>query len=156
MALIHSLSIFAAPVDLIGDEAPDFALHSLDHGNVRISEFRGEVVVLNFWSDWCGKCSRLMPALKTLHNDHADAELQVIAVDVDGAVDSARQLSADHALEFPVLLDTNQRVSRDYDLKRLPVTLLIDREGTIRFMQQGSGEEAEKTLAAEVALLLAE
>lgn len=156
MPLICSFSIFAAPVDLIGNDAPDFALRSLEHGNIRISEYRGEVVVLNFWSDWCGKCSRLLPALKTLHNNHASDELRVVTVDVDGAVESARQLAADYALDFPVLLDTKQRISREYDLNRLPVTLLLDREGTVRFVQQGAGEEAEELLATEVALLLVE
>ena len=74
----------AAPDELVDSAAPDFALRSVADGNVRLSEFRSNVVVLNFWSGWCGPCGQVLPALNNLQTQHQSAGLQVIAVDVKG------------------------------------------------------------------------
>ncbi len=138
----------AAPVDFIGTPAPDFALRSANGPNLRLSEFRTDVVVLNFRADWCGQCSRTVAALAELQTQHAAAGLQVLTVDVDG--------HAGHAVDdLPLLLDEQQAVSRLYDIKRLPVTVLIDRDGRVRHVYDKANDNAA-ALAANVAVLLAE
>lgn len=156
VALVGSFSIYASPVDLIGEAAPDFVLRSLDNGNIRISEYRSQVVVLSFRSDWCGKCDQLLPVLNDLQASHGKEELQVLAIDVDGDREDARELLEEHSLSFPLLLDEHQQVSRNYDLNRLPVTLLIDREGAVRSVHRGANAEVKQQLSTGLAALLAE
>jgi peroxiredoxin len=146
----------SAPSELLGSVAPDFVLRSVADGNVRLSEYRSDVVVLNFWSDWCGQCGRLMPVLNELNEQHKSSGLRVLSVDVDGEPDAAAKLAQELSLNFPLLLDAGQQVSRAYDLKRLPLTLLIDREGVVRLVQQGATGESPERLVAEVAAMLGE
>ena len=141
---------------LLGNPAPDFALKSTDGPNLRLSEYRSGVVVLTFWSDWCGKCADIAPLLNDLSEQYGDTDLQVLAVDVDGKAAEARELSSGTALDYPLLLDTRQRVSRLYDLKRLPFTVVIDREGRVRHVQNGFKGDAAGELRREVAALVAE
>lgn len=147
-------ALVADTADLIGSPAPDFALKSVSGPNLRLSEHRPDVVVLNFWSDWCGKCADAVAALNTLNQQHAADGLRVLTVDVDGK--HGEHLAADANLSYPVLLDVKSRVSKSYDLSRLPITVLIDREGTVRFVQKGFKDDAGQQLRAEVAALLNE
>jgi len=144
----------AGTADFIGSPAPDFALPSAGGKNLRLSEYRSDVVVLNFWAEWCGKCGDAVAALDLLHDQHAAEGLRVFTVDVDGNRNS--DLVSDTGVGYPVMLDIKSQVSKTYDLNRLPVTVLIDREGTVRFVQKGFKGEAEQQLRAEVTALLSE
>ena len=152
-ALLPAL-LSAGTTKLVGSPAPDFALPSAGGSNLRLSEYRSDVVVLNFWADWCGKCSDAVAALDVLHDRHAAEGLRVFTVDVDGNRHS--DLVSDTGVGYPVLFDIDSRVSKTYDLNRLPVTVLIDREGTVRFVQKGFKGEAGQQLIAEVTALLSE
>ncbi len=154
--LLFASPVNASPDELIGAVAPDFALRSAQHGNIRISEYRSQVVVLSFRSDWCGKCNNLLPLLNELQARHASADIQVLAVDVEGDPEHVRELLAEQTIDFPLLLDARQQVSRDYDLARLPVTLVIDRAGTVHSVRQGAKAETARQLQADVAALLAQ
>ncbi|MBT8423158.1 MAG: TlpA family protein disulfide reductase [Gammaproteobacteria bacterium] len=148
------VALSAGTAELIGVTAPDFALPSTTGKNLRLSEYRSDVVVLNFWAEWCGKCNDAVQTLDTLSRQHQADGLRVFAVDVDG--EHGAHLAAKAGLSYPVLLDIRSEVSKTYDLKRLPVTVLIDREGTVRFVQNGFKGEAERQLRAEVTALLSE
>jgi peroxiredoxin len=140
-----------------GEAAPDFALRSLDGKNLRLSEFRSEVVVLNFWAPWCNKCRKSSSALNDLYQIHKDAGLHVLSIDVGANAADARDYAAELNLTYPVLPDNQQsEVSKAYDPGRLPLTLLIDRAGNIRFIHAGSESVSNQLIAAEVAALLAE
>jgi len=139
-----------------GSPAPDFALRSLAGKNLRLSEYRSEVVVLNFWSSWCRKCQQAMPVLEDLYKQHGDNGLNVLAVGVEGLFDKSSEMAGELGLEFPVLIDERQEVSRLYDLNKLPLTLVIDRAGNVRYTHEGFGGDSGAEIAAEVAELLAE
>jgi len=146
----------ASPAKLVDGPAPDFALRSTAGRNLRLSEFRSEVVVLNFWSKWCGKCGPAMSSLERLHREYADADVNVIGVAVEGKPEKAAAAVAEYGLTYPMLLDATQQVSKQYDLSRLPATLVIDREGTVRSFYQGSDAGSQPQLAADVSALLAD
>jgi len=119
----------AAPT--VGAPAPDFALKDLAGRNQRLSEFRGEVVVLTFWASYCGPCRTALQSAATAVTAAAGAPV-VLGVSLDRDVARATSVAASLGLEFPSLLDAGQSVSRLYDVQHLPLTLLIDREGTVR------------------------
>jgi peroxiredoxin len=152
--LLISPLLVAGTTGLIGKPAPDFALKSVAGPNLRLSEYRSDVVVLNFWSNWCGKCINAVNALEELNRQHRSSGLRVFTIDVDGR--NGAQLAKEVDPGYPVLLDVKSLVSKAYDLSRLPITVLIDREGTVRFVQKGFKGNAEHQLQAEVLALLDE
>jgi len=128
-ALFFPLLAHAVPSN--GAAAPDFALKDLAGRNQRLSEFRGDVVVLTFWASWCGPCRDALRSVGEAAAASASAPV-VIGVSLDGDAARAASVAASLGLRFPSLLDAAQVVGRLYDVQHLPLTLLIDREGVVR------------------------
>jgi peroxiredoxin len=146
----------ASSASVIGEAAPDFALPSLHDGNLRLSEYRSEVVVLAFWASWCAHCNQAMPLYKSLYRQYQTSGLQVLTVAIDGEPDIAKQLVEDFGLEFPILLDRDHQVSRMYELGKMPMTVVIDREGRVVFIDSGFRGDSVKRIATEVSGLMEE
>jgi peroxiredoxin len=146
----------ASSASVIGEAAPDFALPSLHDGNLRLSEYRSEVVVLAFWASWCARCNQAMPLYKSLYRQYQTSGLQVLTVAIDGEPDVAEQLVEDFSLEFPILLDKDHQVSRMYELGKMPMTVVIDREGRVVFIDSGFRGDSVKRIATEVSGLMEE
>jgi peroxiredoxin len=123
----------AATLGLIGHNAPDFALPAVVGSNVRLSEYRGQAVIISFWSSRCSVCARQLMLLDRLYSTYRSAGLIVIAVSVDDDPVHAEQYARAHAGGFPLLLDSAKTVSRAYAIDRLPSTVLIDRSGIVRY-----------------------
>lgn len=146
LALLLALPAAAAGIvaALTGREAPDFALRAVGASNVRLSEHRGEVVVIAFWGSRCATCPAQLAALDRIATTYRSAGLRVLAVSVDD--DQARALEFARARKagFPMLLDPGKTVSRSYRIEILPTAVIIDRSGTVRhvFRDFGSGHEA--------------
>lgn len=117
--------------------APDFTLPGLSGDNVRLQEYRGKVVLINFWASWCGPCRQEMPILDRIHKRYEPAGFTVLGVNVEDEQDKARQIADRLGVSFPLLFDEGQRVSEDYDLKAMPYTVLVDRDGQIRYIHHG-------------------
>ena len=127
---------FAAepPYALVGRAAPDFALHAVVGDNVRLSEHRGEVVVLNFWSSRCTSCRTQLAALNRSFGTYRSAGLSVYGVGVDDDPVQAQDFARTARVDFALLLDPAKTVSRSYQVDNLPMTVLIDRNGTVRYV----------------------
>ena len=125
--------------------APDFALKSLSGNNVRLSELRGQVVLVNFWASWCGPCRQEMPLLDQLHNQYKPLGFTVLGVNVEQNSDAARHYLKDLAVHFPVLLDSTNTASKAYDVQVMPTTVIVDRNGDVRYVHKGyaAGDEAK-------------
>jgi peroxiredoxin len=140
-----------------GSPPPDFSLRSLDEENLRLSEYRSEVVILNFWAPWCGKCLEALQSLDALYADYREAGLQVLSVTVEGPPEDIREHLSGTGISFPVLTDDDYKsVSRMYDLGKLPLTLLIDREGNLRYRHAGLKKETNQQIVGQLEVLLSE
>ena len=124
--------------------------------NLKLSEYAGNVVLLNFWASWCGPCRQEMPLLNDLHNKYEALGFVVLGVNVEEQSNLAKSFLADRPVDFPILLDTKNQVSKMYDVVAMPTTVVIDRNGTMRYLHQGykSGDEKKyqkmvKTLVRE-------
>jgi peroxiredoxin len=153
IALLAPLAASAAEE---GKPAPDFTLKSLSGKNLKLSEMTGNVVLINFWASWCGPCREEMPLLNALHNKYEPLGFSVLGVNVEENVDAARGFLKDFPVDFPVLLDSANQVSKQYEVIAMPTTVVVDRDGNIRYLHQGykSGDEAKyqkmvKTLVRE-------
>jgi len=129
---------------LLGLPAPDFALRSAAGPNIRLSEYRGDVVVLAFWGSRCGVCAAQLAALDQLTATYQSAGLVTLGVDVDDNQDAARAFLASRPVKFPMLLDPAKEVARSYRVDSLPMLLLVDRAGRVRHVHRDfrSGNEA--------------
>ena len=117
--------------------APDFTLHAMDGPNLRLKEQRGRVVMVNFWATWCGPCRQEMPQLNRLYEKYRASGFQLLGVNVDDDTKKAAEVAAKLGVTFPVLLDTDKTVSKLYDLSTMPSTVIIDRDGKVRYLHRG-------------------
>jgi peroxiredoxin len=136
--------------------APDFTLPRLGGPNLRLQEQRGQVVMVNFWATWCGPCRVEMPHLARLYDKYRASGFTVLAVNIDEDPHKAASLAAQLGMRFPVLLDTEKKVSRLYDLSTMPSTVLIDREGRVRYVHRGYRDGYEDTYDRQIRELLRE
>src|SRR6202790_4139665 len=139
---LAALSFAAAPT-LVGKDAPDFVLKARDGRNLRLSEFRGQVVLVNFWARWAGDSRQEMPALDRINTTYNRAGLVVLGVSVDEDWRRAREFANAMKVGYPILFDTTADIGRDYLLRKMPMTILVDRSGVVRYSSAGfkSGDE---------------
>ncbi len=117
--------------------APDFTLNAMGGPNLRLKEQRGRVVMVNFWATWCAPCRQEMPHLNRLYEKYRGAGFVLLGVNVDDDVAKAADVAAKLGVTFPVLLDTQKSVSKLYDVSTMPSTMLIDRDGKVRYVHRG-------------------
>lgn len=137
-------------------QAPDFALRSITGQNLRLSEYRSEVVAVTFWASWCGACREQLPALDRLQRALGADGLRVLSVSFDKEAATAGDTAAALGLSFPVLSDPGGEVGRLYRVGELPLVVLIDREGRLRGSYKGRRETDVDFMSGEIRRLLAE
>jgi len=144
----------SAATELEGQDAPDFVLKSVSGKNLRLSEYRGDVVMLSFWASWCGECRAQLEHLGAMRERYRDAGIELLAVSLD---QSARQASEGSAgARYPVLHDAGGEVGRLYDVTTMPVMVLIDRGGVVREVFEGFRRGNDEQYLTEVRALLRE
>lgn len=119
---------------VVGKEAPDFALTDLNEKPVRLSDFRGKVVFLNFWATWCAPCREEMPSMEVLHKNFEKDGLVILAVSID-RVTTTKDIPPfvkGMNLTFPVLIDSWGKTDKPYKRMGVPETFIIDQQGVIR------------------------
>lgn len=136
--------------------APDFTLRSADGRNLRLKEQRGQVVLVNFWASWCGPCRQEMPQLNRLYDKYRAAGFTLLAVNIDDDAGLGTRTAARWELHFPVLLDADKAVSKLYDLGSMPATVLIDRDGRVRYLHRGYREGMEEAYERQIRELVKE
>jgi peroxiredoxin len=144
----------ALPAIAPSGPAPDFTLRTLGGPNLRLAEQRGRVVMINFWATWCGPCRQEMPQLSKLYDKYRASGFVLLGVNVDDDVRNATEVATKLAVSFPVLLDTDKVVSKLYDLSTMPSTVLVDRDGKVRYVHRGYLTGYEDTYDKQVRELL--
>lgn len=156
MILIVAFSNPALAGKKMGGAAPDFTLKSNTGANLRLSEQKGSVVLLNFWASWCGPCRKEMPLLEELHKKYAPLGFTVMGVNVDKDMNLADKILNDIPVSFPILFDPTGDVSKMYDVDAMPTTVIVDRDGNMRFLHRGYKPGYEEEYAAQVKQLIRE
>jgi peroxiredoxin len=146
----------AAPSDPIGGEpsasrgslAPDFQLRDLGGDWVNLSDYQGQVVLINFWATWCSPCREEMPIFQSYYESFAELGFVILAVSSDSLDREVEDFRDDLGLSFPILIDSREDVQDLYRIWTYPTTFILDREGIIRYVHYGSmtGSQLESYL----------
>lgn len=158
MALLLSAAVpAAAPAyRLTGQAAPDFALKATSGSNFRLSEHRGDVVLLAFWSSRCSQCAAQLAMLSRMVDTYRSAGLAAFAVNVEDDQMAAVEYALRHPVSFPVLLDPEKSVAREYRIDNLPMLLLVDRGGVVRYVHRDIRSDSEAQYRQQIKVLLDE
>jgi peroxiredoxin len=146
----------AAVPSIVGKDAPDFVLRGLDGRNLRLSEFRGQVVLVNFWTRSDGDSRQQMPALDRINITYQRAGLVVLGVSVDDDLRRSKEFAATMGVSYPILFDTGSQIGKDYFLQKMPMTILVDRAGVVRYSAVGFKSGDERVYLDQIRELLRE
>jgi peroxiredoxin len=141
---------------LLNTEAPDFALKAFSGDNVRLSEHRGDVIVLTFWSGGCAPCALQLAMLDRSYKTYQSAGLQMYGISVDDNATREKRFAAAHDVGFTLLADPKKNVSRRYEVDQLPLAVLIDRNGIVRSVHREFSPQGEELYLQQLRTLLNE
>jgi peroxiredoxin len=148
-----SHTVFAAE-SLVGKKAPEFTRTDFNGGTIDLANFRGKVVLLDFWATWCASCQVEMPAFVQWQRHYGPRGLQVIGISMDDDPALARRLAAKLRLNYPVAMGDEKLGELYGGVLGLPLTYLIDRKGKVRARFQG--ETDLKVIEKQLKALLVE
>jgi cytochrome c biogenesis protein CcmG/thiol:disulfide interchange protein DsbE len=121
----------------IGFMAPDFTLPTVDNREIRLSDYRGRPVILNFWATWCGPCRYEVPAFKAFYERYPEEEVAIIAVSTQDDPDSARGYAVRDGLKFVIPVDPRGVVANMYNVRGMPTTFFLNEAGIITSIKIG-------------------
>ncbi len=135
-------------------DAPDFSLPDLDGKTHRLSDYRGKVVVVNFWATWCPPCRFEMPSMQSAWLKTKDKGVVILAIDVGEDEDTIFTFTGDYPVEFPLLLDEDSKIIHQWSVRGLPTTFVIDPDGRIVYRAIGGRHWDDPILLEKILKLL--
>ncbi|GAB1258595.1 TlpA disulfide reductase family protein [Aurantivibrio plasticivorans] len=158
IALILCCTLFgsAQAAEKISGNAHDFTLSSSLGKNIRLAEERGNVVLINFWATWCGPCRQEMPHLEALYKRYNRAGFTILGVNVEPDPNESKKLLKEIPVSFPILYDTESKVSEMYGVDAMPTTVIVDRNGKMRYLHRGYKPGYEEDYRKQIRELIRE
>ncbi len=142
----------------IGSSAPDFEGKTIKAKEIKLSDYSGKVVLIDFWASWCPPCREEMPALIDFYDSHKNSKFQLIAVNIDDKEENMQSF-LDNLFpepEFPIIADNKQKIPPLFNIEAMPTTIFIDKKGKIRFWHNGFQKSYVNDFNSELAQLLKE
>jgi thiol-disulfide isomerase/thioredoxin len=155
LAAVFVLPAFAASSS---GPAPAFKLSARGGKTIDLAQFKGQVVMINFWASWCGPCRTEMPILEDIYKKYKPMGFTMLAVNVepDTAVAEAWLAKLSKPVTFPVAFDTDSKVSKLYKVPGMPTTVFVDRKGNVRVLHKGYKPGDENVYLTQIRSLLKE
>ena len=148
---------FAGPPALTGvaerPEAPGFSLRDIDGATHRLSDYRGKVVIVNFWATWCPPCRKEMPSMERAWQSIKSQNVVLLAINVGQNEDQVWGFTAETTISFPLLLDEDGTVSSSWPMLGLPTTFVVDTDGRVVYRAVGDREWDDPELLAPILAL---
>jgi len=150
------LCVWSASAGELSGVAPNFELAAMDGGRVSLADLKGQVVMVNFWATWCGPCRQEMPHLDALYQRYSSLGFTLLGVNVEKDSSGAGKYLAETPVTFPILFDPKNEVTAMYNVVAMPSTVLIDKNGNLRFIHHGYQPGYENEYQTQIRALLRE
>ena len=121
----------------VGEMAPDFVLTTIENRDIKLSDYRGKIILLNFWATWCGPCKLEIPVLKSMHDRLEKEGTVILAVNTQDSFENALSFASNNKLNFTVPVDPRGIVAKSYNVHGIPTTFFIDEKGVISSIKIG-------------------
>jgi len=156
--LLHvaAVALAGAALGAASKTAPDVTWQSSEGAAVRVADYKGKVVLVDFWASWCVPCKTSFPALDALYRQYQARGLEVLAVNLDERRKDADVFLSEHPHTMPVLFDRKGESPVAFGVKGMPTSFVIDRAGIVRFTHTGYTGNVDAAYRAEIAQLLSE
>ena len=157
LLVFFSLTAASANAARVGEKAPEFELQDLDGRAVSLKDYRGKVVFVDFWASWCGPCKQELPAINRFLKEQRGADIVCLAINIDKKKSHAQDFLsgvAGREKNLVVLYDGDSLVVSRYRVAAMPTSLMIDREGNVRYIHYGYNESDPAKWAQELNSLL--
>jgi len=139
--------------DMVGKPAPDFALRDLDGKEVKLADFKGKVVILDFWATWCPPCVKEIPHFIELYREYKEQDFAMVGISVDRGIGVVKSFAQQHQVNYPILM-ADGKVQQAYGgIRSIPTTFVTDKEGRIQRYYVGYRDKA--VFEADIKALLA-
>ncbi|MEO8512458.1 MAG: TlpA disulfide reductase family protein [Ignavibacteria bacterium] len=140
----------------LNSKAPDFTMSDINGNSISLADLKGKVVLIDFWASWCVPCKKSMPHIIELYNNRTDSLFTVIAVNVDEEKSKINEFagSINVTFPFPVIFDKESKLPSIYSVEGMPTTVIIDKEGIIRFKETGFTSEVKEKMDSKIKELL--
>ncbi|HEY6455815.1 MAG TPA: TlpA disulfide reductase family protein [Steroidobacteraceae bacterium] len=157
-SLVALTTVFlATAANAAGDQpAPTFSLPSRGGSTIDLAQYKGQVVMINFWASWCVPCRQEMPLLDSIYKKYKPLGFTLIGVNVEPDKQAAEKFLKQTPVSFPVLFDTKSTVSGLYNVQVMPTTVFIDRKGNVRLVHQSYQPGAENLYMDQIRALIRE
>ncbi len=157
LASIVATAILALPTQaLTPSAAPTFELAAMAGKTVNLAQYKGQVVMINFWATWCGPCRTEMPLLENIYKKYKPMGFTLLGVNVEPDSAGASEWLKATPVTFPILFDTDSRVSKLYAVQGMPSTVIVDRKGQVRFLHRGYKPGDENAYLDQIRALVRE
>jgi thiol-disulfide isomerase/thioredoxin len=154
LSLVNIQLLFAADT---GDASPNCALNTIgDTRSIDLRQFRGKVLYVDFWASWCGPCAKSFPFLNELNAEFHERGLEIVGINLDENPEEARNFLAEYPAHFSVATNVNNKCAKDFGVKAMPSSYIVDRHGIIRHLHLGFRPGEAQDLRKLVEQLLAE
>ncbi len=146
LEVMATLFVFSAP----------FSGTTTNGEEIKLSDFEGNVVLLDFWASWCGPCRQELPFLIELYNDYHEAGFVILAVNIDDHIEYAQEFldALDSQTPFPVITDPEKHLPALYEIEAMPTSVFIDKKGIVRYWHDGFKASHQRRYRDELTTLL--
>ncbi|CAN5884481.1 TlpA disulfide reductase family protein [soil metagenome] len=150
-AVLASGTLLSLPAQALeaGQVAPEFELPGRA-GNIKLSDFKGKTVYLDFWASWCGPCKQSFPWMNEMQSRYSSKGLRVISINVDQKTDDAKAFLSENPARFEVAFDAAGKTPRSYAIKGMPTSVLIGPDGKVVMVHGGFKEEQRDELERQI------
>lgn len=143
-------------VQLTAAPAADFNLPNAEGDQQSLSQYAGQVVLINFWASWCPPCIKEMPELQSLHDKYKGLGFSVVGINIDDDSEIAKRIISKFSINYPIVFDASKATSKSYQVKGMPASFLIDKNGELRESYIGYNETSIQKYLDDVRTLLRE
>jgi cytochrome c biogenesis protein CcmG/thiol:disulfide interchange protein DsbE len=141
--------------ELLNNPAPDFAADSVNgKGKVALSQWKGKVVLVDFWATWCEPCKKSFPKLEELRVKYSASGFEIAAISEDDEANGVKEFGTNYGAKFPMLWDKDKSIANKWHPPNMPSSFIVDKKGVVRFVHLGYHDGEEKEIETELKSLL--